>query len=59
VTRDRDVALELEPFVRRVERARRDLYDAVLAARARGASWAAIGAALGVSKQAVQQRYGA
>lgn len=30
----------------------------VLAMRARGESWATIGEALGISKQAAQQRYG-
>lgn len=32
--------------------------DAVNAARAAGYSWAAIGAVLGVSRQAAQQRFG-
>lgn len=34
------------------------LHEAVQAARAAGDSWTVIGAALGVSKQAAQQRFG-
>ena len=41
----------------RVARERQD--DAVVAARAQGATWSDLGRALGVSHQAVQQRYGA
>lgn len=36
-----------------------DVRQAVTTARAAGASWSTIGQALGVTKQAAQQRYGA
>ena len=39
-------------------RAERELADAVLAARADGHSWAAIGAMVGTSGEAARQRYG-
>lgn len=39
-------------------RADRELHDAVRAAREAGDSWLSIGMALGVSKQAVQKRFG-
>lgn len=44
-----------------IERARSEqhLVDAVVAARAAGMSWQAIGTMLGTSAQAAQQRYGA
>jgi hypothetical protein len=38
--------------------AERDLADAVRAARADGASWSSIGAAVGTSGEAARQRYG-
>jgi ketosteroid isomerase-like protein len=38
--------------------AERDLHQAVADARAAGDSWAVVGAALGISKQAAQQRFG-
>lgn len=41
-----------------VERAKADRAAAVLHARMAGATWSQIAAKLGVSKQAVQQRYG-
>lgn len=40
-------------------RSERQLVDAVFAARAKGMSWQRIGAVLGTSAQAAQQRYGA
>jgi hypothetical protein len=40
-------------------RSERQVLDAVVAARARGMTWEAIGAVLGTSAQAAQQRYGA
>ena len=39
-------------------RSQRQVSDAVVAARAAGASWQKIGALLGTSAQAAQQRYG-
>ncbi|CAB4808146.1 unannotated protein [freshwater metagenome] len=63
---DPDQATEVpveEYLLRRavVARARteRQLLDAVVAARAAGISWQKIGALLGTSAQAAQQRYGA
>jgi len=40
------------------EQSNEGLRAAVLAARAAGKSWAAIGAALGCTRQAAQQRFG-
>jgi hypothetical protein len=40
-------------------RSERQLVDAVIAARGKGLSWQRIGAILGTSAQAAQQRYGA
>ena len=40
-------------------RSERHLVEAVTAARAKGMSWQRIGAVLGTSAQAAQQRYGA
>ena len=42
-----------------VERARRELDDEVAAAREAGFSWMLIGLALGISRQAAQQRFSA
>ncbi|PKF69524.1 hypothetical protein CXB45_01310 [Corynebacterium mastitidis] len=42
-----------------IEAAQQQLHRAVHAARARGSSWAEIGAALGVSRQAAFKRFGA
>lgn len=42
-----------------VETAEQDLRDAVRAAREAGDSWAIIGTALGISRQAAQQRFAA
>lgn len=39
-------------------RSERQVVEAVTAARAKGMSWARIGAVLGTSAQAAQQRYG-
>jgi hypothetical protein len=39
-------------------RSERQVIDAVIAARAAGASWQKIGSLLGTSAQAAQQRYG-
>ena len=39
-------------------RSERQVADAVIAARAAGASWQKVGALLGTSAQAAQQRYG-
>lgn len=39
-------------------RSERQIVDAVVAARAAGIAWAKIGAILGTSAQAAQQRYG-
>ena len=39
-------------------RSERQVLDAVIAARAAGASWQRIGSLLGTSAQAAQQRYG-
>lgn len=41
-----------------LERAQSELRDAVDQARANGDSWTIIGTALGISKQAAQQRFG-
>lgn len=41
-----------------VERSEHELHAAVAAARAAGDTWDAIGAALGVSRQAAYQRFG-
>jgi DNA-directed RNA polymerase specialized sigma24 family protein len=61
--------MSIEPALHRLRietrNARREVADgrsrqavAVAAARAEGLTWTQIGAALGVSSQAVQQRYG-
>ena len=41
-----------------VDRADRELHDAVRAARDAGDTWLSIGMALGVTKQAAQKRFG-
>lgn len=41
-----------------VDRADRELHDAVRAAREAGDSWLSIGVALGVTRQAAQKRFG-
>lgn len=43
---------------REEERARAQVVDAVGRARAGGASWAQVGAAVGISRQAAQERFG-
>lgn len=48
----------LEGIRRTLETAESAQRTAVAIARQEGASWAAIAAALGISKQAAQQRYG-
>lgn len=51
--------LDLVVLTRRVQDVTNDLlHDAVASARAAGASWEAIGSALGMSRQAAQQRFG-
>jgi hypothetical protein len=52
------VLRRLEAMKRRRVEIDSAMAGAVTAARAAGASWATVGAALGVSAQAVQQRYG-
>lgn len=61
---DRAVEEPVEEYLLRravVDRARSEqrLVDAVVDARSAGLSWQRIGAALGTSAQAAQQRYGA
>lgn len=53
-----DPVLRLERAVQRSAQAQRAVEAAVLDARNSGASWGAIGAALGVTRQAARQRYG-
>ena len=43
---------------KRLAEAERELHDAVAAAKDAGDSWTVIGAALGVSRQAAQRRFG-
>lgn len=51
--------LDLVVLTRRAQEVTNDLlHDAVASARAAGASWEAIGSALGMSRQAAQQRFG-
>jgi len=49
----------LERAVVAQARGEREILDAVTTARAKGISWQRIGAILGTSAQAAQQRYGA
>jgi hypothetical protein len=49
---------EIEAALEAFDAADAHLHEAVHAARAADYSWAAIGAVLGVSKQAAQQRFG-
>ena len=49
---------EIEAALQALDAADDQLHETVVAARAAGYSWAAIGAVLGVSKQAAQQRFG-
>jgi len=44
--------------MRAVDSAEQELRDAVAAARTAGDSWTIIGAALGITRQAAQQRFG-
>lgn len=54
-----DAALQaLEHSEAEVRFAQRRLEDAVLAARAAGASWAQIGDTIGISRQAAHERWG-
>jgi dihydroxyacetone kinase len=48
----------IDEAVQAFDAAEAQLHESVLAARAANYSWAAIGAVLGVSKQAAQQRFG-
>lgn len=48
----------IEEAARAFDAADAHLHEAVRAARAANYSWASIGAILGVSKQAAQQRFG-
>lgn len=55
-----DVLLHsLRPSARLVDNARKTLYEHVKLLRDRGVSWAKIGDALGVSRQAAWERFGA
>ena len=49
----------LERAVLARARSERQIVDAIAAARSKGVSWQRIGAMLGTSPQAAQQRYGA
>jgi hypothetical protein len=49
---------EIEAALQAFDAADDRLHDTVVAARTAGYSWASIGAVLGVSKQAAQQRFG-
>lgn len=54
-----DVARALGSALRRQLAAERDIQRIVYEARMAGVPWSVIGTALGVTKQAAQQRYGA
>jgi hypothetical protein len=54
----RRAAAALSKATGRADQARRDLHVAVAQARERGASWAEVGQALGVTRQTAQQRFG-
>lgn len=56
--RDASAFRDIRRAARAVETAQEDLRAAVREARRRGDSWTVIGVALGVSKQAAQQRFG-
>ncbi|PWJ55660.1 hypothetical protein SAMN06264364_10222 [Quadrisphaera granulorum] len=58
VSRPDNPMTRLEDAVAASHRADVALFEAVQSAAAAGASWAAIGAVLGVSRQAVRQRFG-
>ena len=56
--RNADQLHDIEAALRAFDAADVHLHEAVRAARTAEYSWAAIGAVLGVSKQAAQQRFG-
>jgi hypothetical protein len=59
LVKDRDCDLvAIEEAVRRLQTAEKDLAHSVVAARRRGHSWAELGVALGVTRQAAQQHFG-
>ena len=51
-------ALRIVEAVQSRDASQRDLHDAVAAARTAGMSWSAIGATLGISRQAAWERFG-
>jgi hypothetical protein len=54
-----EVQERLDPFDRRCREAADQLHSTVAALRQDGATWVQIGVVLGVTPQAVQQRFGA
>lgn len=56
--KDAEVLRKVRGAFQRRAASERELSDAVMAARAEGHSWAAIGAMLGTSGEAARQRYG-